>query len=261
MPLHELRRRLLGERRRIMGAELRALESDPRAGARHLAAVLLERRVRRRRESSRLRGLLRLELEYRKRGLSRIAGVDEVGMGPLAGPVVAAAVVLPERARFEGLCDSKLLSRVARERLDREIRAHAISLGIGVATRSEIDRLNIYHAGLLAMRRAVAALAPPPEMVLVDGRRIPELEITQRAVPGGDGEVAAIAAASIVAKVYRDTRMRELDRRYPGYGFAHNAGYGTSEHLRALERQGPTPEHRHSFAPVRAARESQCRTS
>jgi len=194
-----------------------------------------------------------MERDYRAQGLQWIAGVDEVGVGPLAGPVVAAAVVLPERIRLQGLDDSKKLTIAARERLDGEIRACARAICIGVAERDEIDRINIYQAGLIAMQRAVNGLQPSAEIALVDARTIPAIAVPQRAVKGGDAVVGSIAAASIVAKVYRDARMAELHRRYPGYGFAHNSGYGTAEHLRALAQRGPTPEHRRSFAPVRSA--------
>lgn len=260
--LHELRQRLLFERRRIPRSLLGELARDPRAGARQLADALRARRARAIRETRRLGRLFEIERRYQRQGITAIAGLDEVGMGPLAGPVVAAAVILPPRARPVGLTDSKRLSRHARERLDTEIRARAISVGIGIASRAEIDQINIYHAGLLAMQRAVQALGITPELVLVDGRRVPGLEVWQVPVAGGDLRVGSIAAASIVAKVRRDAWMAELDRHHPQYSFASNAGYATREHLRALERYGPTPEHRRSFEPVRrAARESSCLTS
>jgi ribonuclease HII len=232
---------------------VRALADDERAGARALADEFARRRARQLRERRRIRELFRAERELFAEGLVRLAGVDEVGMGPLAGPVIAAAVVLPPDAPLLGLRDSKQLSAIARERLDGEIRAQAWDVALGRADPEEIDRLNIYWAGLLAMQRAVSALREPPEMVLVDGRRIPDLAVRQRPVVGGDATVGSIAAASVVAKVCRDQLMGELDRSYPGYGFAHNAGYATAEHLSALARAGPTPVHRRSFAPVRAA--------
>lgn len=232
---------------------VRVLREDERAGARALAVELAARRRRAAAERRRQRRLFRTERELYEVGHLRLAGVDEVGMGPLAGPVIAAAVVLPPDARLPGLRDSKQLSALARERLDREIRAQARDVALGRADPDEIDRVNIYQAGLLAMRRAVLALAEPPDLVLVDGRRIPELGLPQRRVVHGDALVGSIAAASVVAKVWRDGLMGELDLRYPGYGFVHNAGYATAEHLRALAREGPTPIHRRSFAPVRAA--------
>jgi ribonuclease HII len=186
-------------------------------------------------------------------GVRHVAGVDEVGMGPLAGPVVAAAVVLPPGTRLDGVADSKVLRAAVREQLDAEIRRRAVAVGVGVVEADEIDRLNIYQAGLCACRRAVEALGLVPGFVLVDGREIPGLAVPQSAYPKGDGFVCSIAAASIVAKVYRDARMRELDARFPGYGFARHMGYSTREHFRAIREHGPSPAHRRSFAPVRAA--------
>ncbi len=237
----------------MSSAQLDELMRDSRSGARALARSIEARRRRARAERRRGAQLFALEREYRREGGDAVAGVDEVGMGPLAGPVVAAVVLLPARVDLPGLDDSKRLSVAARVRLDQAIRAQALGVSLGLATRAEIDVLNIYQAGLLAMRRAVAALTPPARLVLVDGRTIPDLACRQRPIVRGDARVGSIAAASIVAKVHRDRLMRELDRRYPGYGFARNNGYGTAEHLRALAQLGPTPEHRRSFAPVRAA--------
>jgi ribonuclease HII len=184
-------------------------------------------------------------------GIEHVAGVDEVGMGPLAGPVVAAAVVLPRDAELDGVADSKTLPARERERLDAAIRACALGIGIGVVEPAEIDRLNIYYAAMKAKRAALSALAPlVPGFVLVDGREIPSLAIPQSAYPKGDGFVLSIAAASIVAKVYRDAIMRRLDEDHPGYGFALHMGYATPVHLRALRERGPTPIHRRSFAPL-----------
>jgi ribonuclease HII len=167
---------------------------------------------------------------------------------------VAAAVILPDGVRLEGLRDSKRLNPAARERIAREVRRVALAVSIGIASRAEIDRINIYQAGLLAMRRAVEGLSPRADGVLVDARRIPRIGIPQASVVRGDDRVASISAASVVAKVYRDTLMCDLDAHYPGYGFAHNHGYGTAEHLGALERLGASPVHRRSFAPVARAR-------
>ena len=180
-----------------------------------------------------------------------IAGVDEAGRGPLAGPVVAAAVILDPEWPIDGLRDSKLLSTRQRIRLAAEIRAHAIAWAVAEAGVAEIDALNILQATLVAMRRAVTALAIAPTEALVDGNRCPLLPCPVRAIVGGDRDVAAISAASILAKTVRDLQLIELDQRYPGYGFAHNKGYGTPEHLAALARIGPCPAHRRSFAPVR----------
>lgn len=180
-----------------------------------------------------------------------VAGVDEAGRGPLCGPVVTAAVILDPARPIIGLNDSKKLSQSRREALFEEICANAHAWAIGRADVAEIDQLNILHATLLAMQRAVAALAVVPRHVLVDGNRCPTLPVPCTAVIGGDGRVPAIAAASIVAKVTRDRELCALDARYPGYGMAQHKGYPTVQHLAALERWGPTAIHRRSFAPVR----------
>lgn len=181
-----------------------------------------------------------------------IAGVDEAGRGPLAGPVSAAAVILDPAWPIAGLADSKTLTARRREALDREIRAHALAWSIAWASVEEIDRINILGATLLAMRRAVESLSLRPTLVLVDGNRCPELDCETRALVGGDGLEPAIGAASILAKVARDRLMLDLDARYPGYGFVGHKGYPTAAHLEALHRLGPCPEHRLSFGPVRA---------
>jgi ribonuclease HII len=180
-----------------------------------------------------------------------IAGVDEAGRGPLAGPVVAAAVILGPTRPISGLRDSKLLTARARERLAVEIRGGALAWCVAHANVAEIDGLNILQATLLAMRRAVEGLAVAPGEVLVDGNRCPRLACKVRAIVGGDRSVAAISAASILAKTARDALLVGLDALHPGYGFACNKGYGTPEHLAALVRLGPCPAHRRSFAPVR----------
>ena len=178
-------------------------------------------------------------------------GVDEVGRGPLAGPVVAAAVILDPARPVVGLADSKRLSERRREELATEIRAHAVAWAVGRADVAEIDELNILQASLLAMSRAVAALEPTPERALIDGNRLPVLTCAARAVVGGDATVPCISAASIIAKVTRDAEMREVDERYPGYGFAGHKGYPTRAHLEALAKLGVTPIHRRSFGPVK----------
>ncbi|MFQ5994207.1 MAG: ribonuclease HII [Acidiferrobacterales bacterium] len=180
-----------------------------------------------------------------------VAGVDEAGRGPLAGPVVAAAVVLGLETSIDGLADSKTLTPTERERLDNQIRENALGWGIGRADVAEIDRLNILQATLLAMQRAVGALHVMADLVLVDGNRAPILLGAVETVVGGDATEPAIAAASIVAKVARDAEMRSLDRAFPGYGFARHKGYPTPAHLLALEVFGVSPVHRQSFAPVR----------
>ena len=179
-----------------------------------------------------------------------IAGVDEAGRGPLAGPVVAAAVILDERHPIQGLADSKKLTAQRRERLFDEIRAKALCCSIAEASVEEIDRLNILQATLLAMRRAVAGLRLKPNKVLVDGNRLPTLEVLAEAIVGGDDLVPAISAASILAKVHRDRWCLTLDQQYPQYGFAQHKGYGTAAHLAALRAHGPCAQHRTSFRPV-----------
>lgn len=180
-----------------------------------------------------------------------VAGVDEVGRGPLAGPVVAAAVILDPERPIDGLADSKALSEQKREDLAVLIRERAFAWAVGRAEIEEIDRINILQASLLAMRRAVLALQPLPEFALIDGNRCPALPCPATAIIKGDATVAAISAASILAKVYRDREMVEMDCQYPGYGFASHKGYPTKAHLTALERLGITPIHRRSYAPVK----------
>ena len=180
-----------------------------------------------------------------------IAGVDEVGRGPLAGDVVAAAVILDPDRPIPGLRDSKKLTEKRREALAAEIREHAIAWAVTRASVAEIDELNILHASMLAMKRAVEALDPQPGYVLVDGNRLPVWSYASEPVVKGDDRVPAIAAASILAKVQRDNELIDLDRQYPGYGFARHKGYPTAAHLAALRELGVTPVHRRSFAPVR----------
>lgn len=186
-------------------------------------------------------------------GPGLVAGVDEAGRGPLAGPVVAAAVILDELAPIAGLADSKKLTERRREQLYDEIRAKALCCSVAQASVEEIDRLNILNATMLAMRRAVLGLRLRPAKVLIDGNRLPEIDVLAEAVVGGDALVPAISAASILAKVTRDRLLVELHGRHPEYGFGRHKGYGTAEHLQALRRLGPLPEHRRSFAPVAQA--------
>jgi ribonuclease HII len=199
----------------------------------------------------RLRGPQQLGLDWGVPGL--VAGVDEAGRGPLAGPVVAAAVILDDQRPVRGLADSKVLSPRKRDRLNDEIRDKALAFGVGVASVEEIDRLNILQATLLAMRRAVDGLRLPPALVLVDGNRLPVLRVRAECVIGGDATVAAISAASILAKVHRDRLCEELHQAWPAYGFHVHKGYATAEHLAALKQHGACQAHRRSFAPVRVA--------
>ncbi|WP_445156719.1 ribonuclease HII [Halomonas sp. E14] len=180
-----------------------------------------------------------------------LAGVDEVGRGPLVGAVVAAAVILDPLRPIAGLTDSKKLAPQRRVELDAEIRAKALAFAVAEASHAEVDALNIYHATHLAMRRAIDALTLQPEYLLVDGNRLPGHPLPGQAVVKGDARHPAIAAASILAKVARDAQMVALDGLYPEYGFSRHKGYATPEHLAALERLGPLPEHRRSFAPIK----------
>jgi ribonuclease HII len=192
----------------------------------------------------------RLERAARKTGALRIAGVDEVGRGPVFGPVVAAAVILPRDCHLQGLTDSKKLSEKKRNVLNVEIRSNAVSWAIAAVDVETIDRINIRQASLLAMRRAVEQLALSPDYLLIDGVDTIDWPCAQQAVVKGDATSFSIAAASVLAKVYRDRLIVELDRRYPGYGLANHKGYGVPEHMAALARLGPTPLHRRSYKPV-----------
>lgn len=185
-------------------------------------------------------------------GVLQVAGVDEVGIGPWAGPVVASAVVFAPGGRtVDGVDDSKKLSAQRREQLAAEIRAAAIGVGVGVVEVPDVDAMGVHRAGLEAMRRAVLALDPPPGHLLIDARRLPDLPIAQSAFVRADSFIYSVAAASIVAKVTRDGIMREMEDRFPGYGFSRHMGYGTASHASALRSLGPCAIHRRSFAPVR----------
>lgn len=195
-----------------------------------------------------------IDLEFPVTGL--VAGVDEVGRGPLAGPVIAAAVILDPDRPIAGLADSKALSERRRMHLADEIRDHSLAWALGRAECAEIDTINILRASLLAMQRAINALAECPDTVLVDGNQVPEVSMTVRAIIKGDSKVAAISAASILAKVTRDDEMVAMERDFPGYGFARHKGYPTRQHLEALRSLGICPIHRRSFGPVRQLLES-----
>ncbi|HTT70650.1 MAG TPA: ribonuclease HII [Anaeromyxobacteraceae bacterium] len=249
----EMRARFVEKGEPLSNEGLEALQRDGRAGAQAVYRAVLRRRRENRAEGQRLRHLLRYEMPLWGRGLTRIAGVDEAGMAPLAGPVVAAAVILPLDFRPRGIDDSKQVERRERERLAIEIKARALCWATGLATVEEIDRHNIYRAGLMAMRRAVEGLRQAPEHLLIDARRLPELAIPQEGIIHGDAKSLTIAAASILAKTTRDALMVVYDGAHPGYGFARHKGYPTAEHFRALSRLGACPIHRRSFAPVRVA--------
>jgi len=202
-------------------------------------------------EERRLR-LWTVEHELFAAGAQHVAGVDEAGRGPLAGPVVVAAVILPRDCRLEGLNDSKQVRLETRERLYAEICAQAVAYAIEIVPVEIIDTVNILQATYRGMRAALLALSPAPDIALIDGWALPDAPVAQRNLIGGDARSASIAAASILAKVQRDNLMLRLAARYPGYGFDKHKGYATAEHLLALRRLGPCPEHRRSFAPVQA---------
>lgn len=235
-------------------AALSELERDTRIAVRRLAVLLKRRKLEYQRENQRLNQLLRYETELWSQGILFIAGVDEAGMAPLAGPVVAAAVILPCGYKLSGLDDSKkILNEGRREQLALQIKKDAVCWAVGRTDVEEIDRINIYQSGLLAMRRAVEGLSRLPEYILVDARTIPHCPHPQKGIIHGDALSASIAAASIIAKTTRDAHMAELDTLYPGYALAAHKGYPTPDHLRILKERGPLPIHRKTFAPVREA--------
>lgn len=249
----ELRARFLDGRRPLPEGLEALLEADARAGAREVLRLVRRRREDNRCEGQRLRHLLRYERELWARGVLRVAGVDEAGMAPLAGPVVAGACILPLDYRPRGIDDSKQLDRKERERLAADVKRNALAWAVARAEVDEIDGLNIYRAGLVALTRAIRALPVAPDHVLVDARKLQELHIPQTPIVHGDALSLTIAAASILAKTTRDALMAELDLVYPGYGFARHKGYPTAEHFEALKRLGACPIHRRSFQPVREA--------
>jgi ribonuclease HII len=248
----ELKERFVDRERPVPKGLIEALESDARQGAQHLAKQIRERWRKNRAEGQRLHNLLRFEIELWAEGFRLVAGVDEAGMAPLAGPVIAAACILPRDYKLRGLNDSKqILDETVRCELAKQIKGDAIAWSVGRAEVEEIDKLNIYHAGLLAMRRAVEGLGSQPDFVLVDARRIPYCPAPQRGIIKGDTLSASIAAASIIAKTTRDALMAEFDSVHPGYNFASHKGYPTPEHCRLLKELGAAPIHRRSFARVR----------
>lgn len=251
--LSEVRQRYVVEGRRLDAATEAALREDARPGAAQILEAIARRRFGNRSEGQRLRKLLQYETALWTTGITHVAGVDEAGMSPLAGPVSAAAVVFKPGFKLPGVDDSKKLSASERDRLALQIKEHAVAWAVGYAEVDEIDTINIYWAGLLAMRRAVEGLQVAPEHVLLDARRLKELKVPQQRIVKGDSKSLSIAAASILAKTSRDARMKLLDAEYPGYGFAKHKGYPVREHVAALKSLGATPHHRRSFGPVREA--------
>jgi ribonuclease HII len=248
----ELRELFWGRGQPVPKGLLEALEADGRQGAQQLANRIRTRYRSNRSEGQRLHTLLRFEIGLWAQGFSLVAGVDEAGMAPLAGPVVAGAVILPQNYKLRGLNDSKkILDQEMRDELAAQIKQDAVCWSYGFAEVEEIDRINIYHAGLLAMQRAVQGLSCSPDFVLVDARKIPQCPAPQRGIVRGDALSASIAAASIIAKTTRDAHMLEMDGLYHGYGFASHKGYPTPEHCRALKTLGALPIHRRSFNRVR----------
>ena len=230
---------------------LAELEQDSRSGV--IQAIAKRKRDIQKRidEDERLEGMLTYEKECYARGMELIAGVDEVGRGPLAGPVVAAAVILPKACKIPGLNDSKKIPKSKHKEIYEAVLQNAIAIGIGVKDNQVIDQVNIYEATKLAMMEAIGQLDPQPQHLLIDAMKL-DLPIPQTSIIKGDANSLSIAAASIVAKVTRDQMMEEFDQKYPGYDFAQNAGYGTAKHLAGLDKLGVTPIHRRSFEPVKS---------
>jgi ribonuclease HII len=249
--LAEIRRRYVIEARPLDAETECVLRADPRAGARAILDAVARRRAENRSEGQRLRKLLQFESALWAKGVVHVAGVDEAGMSPLAGPVAAAAVIFAPGSRIPKVDDSKKLDAQTRDELAVEIRGRAVAWAVAFAEVEEIDRINIYWAGILAMRRAVEGLSVAPEHILIDARRLKEVPTPQQAIVKGDAKSLTIAAASILAKTARDALMRQLDGQYPGYGFAKHKGYPVREHRDALARLGASPVHRRSFTPVR----------
>lgn len=230
---------------------LAELEQDSRSGV--IQAIAKQKREIQKRidEDERLEGMLAYEKECYARGMELIAGVDEVGRGPLAGPVVAAAVILPKACKIPGLNDSKKIPKSKHKEIYEAVLQNAIAIGIGIKDNQVIDQVNIYEATKLAMMEAIGQLEPQPQHLLIDAMRL-DLPIPQTSIIKGDANSLSIAAASIVAKVTRDQMMEEFDCEYPGYDFTQNAGYGTANHLAGLDKLGVTPIHRRSFEPVKS---------
>lgn len=253
LTLAEIRARYVELRRPLPAALEATLRGDARPGARAILAAIAKRRTERRSEGQRLRKMLRFEQELWSQGAVVVVGVDEAGMSPLAGPVYAGAVVLAPGTRLRDVDDSKKLDAKERERLAAVIRTEARAWAVGSASVEEIDTINIYWCGLLAMRRAVEGLGLVPDHVLVDARNIPGVPWPQQRIVKGDARSLSIAAGSILAKTARDAVMRELDAEHPQYGFAKHKGYPVKEHVAALRAHGACVAHRRSFGPVRTA--------
>ena len=248
--IKEIKEQLAGIQR-LDDPLLTELEQDSRSGVIQAIAKRKKEIQKRLDEDERLEGMLAYEKECYAREIELIAGVDEVGRGPLAGPVVAAAVILPKGCKISGLNDSKKIPKSKHKEIYEAVLQNAVAIGIGIKDNQVIDQVNIYEATKLAMMEAIGQLEPQPQHLLIDAMRL-DLPIPQTSIIKGDANSLSIAAASIVAKVTRDQMMEEFDREYPGYDFAQNAGYGTSNHLAGLDQLGVTPIHRRSFEPVKS---------
>ena len=248
--IKEIKEQLAGIQR-LDDPLLTELEQDSRSGVIQAIAKRKKEIQKRLDEDERLEGMLAYEKELYTQGIQLIAGVDEVGRGPLAGPVVAAAVILPKACKIPGLNDSKKIPKSKHKEIYEAVLQNAIAIGIGIKDNQVIDQVNIYEATKLAMREAIGQLEPQPQHLLIDAMRL-DLPISQTSIIKGDANSLSIAAASIVAKVTRDQMMEEFDCEYPGYDFTQNAGYGTANHLAGLHKLGVTPIHRRSFEPVKS---------
>jgi ribonuclease HII len=248
--IKEIERLLFANEELASSAELELLERDERKGVQKLLKKWRDRLEKERLAKEKFETMSRYEKELREQEISLIAGVDEVGRGPLAGPVVAASVILPSNFYLAGLNDSKAVTEANRDYFYDAITENAVAIGIGIVTAKEIDEINIYEATKVAMIQAINNMYVEPEHLLIDAMSLP-MAIPQTSIIKGDANSVSIAASSIIAKVTRDKMMEQLHQQYPQYGFKNNMGYGTKEHLEALEAYGITTEHRKSFAPVR----------
>ena len=253
LDLAKLRQQVVDEGRLPSAAVLARLEQDQRRGASTLLETVRARQAANRAEGQRLRHMLKFETEVWAQGYVHIAGVDEAGMGPCFGPVCAGAAILPRGYKLRGLDDSKkVLDEGKRDELAQALKRDAVAWALGWCSVEEIDTINIYQAGLLAMRRAVEGLSVRPDYLLVDARKVPGVPQPQQGIIKGDAQSLSIAAGAMLAKTSRDHLLRELDAKHPGYGFASHKGYPTPDHLEAVRRLGVLPLHRKTWAPIRA---------
>jgi len=241
---------LLEDIQTVSDARLIELRSDERKGVQDLIVKFERQYAKKAERAAQFDEMQKFERSAKKKGYRMIAGIDEVGRGPLAGPVVAAAVILSEGMEDIGLDDSKKLSAKKREEIFEMIKEQAVAIGIGIVDAFTIDKINIYEASKVAMNRAIELLPEQPDYLLIDAMRL-DTGIPEESIIKGDAKSISIAAASIVAKEVRDQMMKDYEQLYPGYGFAQNAGYGTKAHIEGLEKLGPTPIHRMTFAPVK----------